>query len=46
VTYGGNTSSGDGGSQANGGGVFERRRNFGAPGFPARGVARPPYPGR
>jgi hypothetical protein len=46
VTYGGNTSSDNGGSQANGGGVFERRRNFGAPGFPARGVARPPYPGR
>jgi hypothetical protein len=46
VTYGGNTSSGTAGSQANGGGVFERHRNFADPGFPARGVARPPYPGR
>lgn len=43
VTFGGNTSSDDGGSQANGGGVFERRRNFASPAFPARGVARPPY---
>ncbi len=46
VTYGGNTSSGQAGSQANGGGTFERRRNFGDPGFPARGVARPPYHGK
>lgn len=46
LTYGGNTSSGSAGSQANGGGVFARRRNFSDPGFPARGVARPPYHGR
>lgn len=45
-TIGGNTSSGSSGSQDNGGGVFARRRNFSAPGFPARGVARPPYRGR
>jgi hypothetical protein len=45
-TIEGNTSSGPGGSQDNGGGVFRRRRNFGDPGFPARGVARPPYRGR
>jgi hypothetical protein len=43
VTYGGNTSSGNAGSQDNGGGVFARRRLFTDPGFPARGVARPPY---
>ena len=46
LTYGGNTSSGSAGSQANGGGVFARRRNFSDPAFPARGVARPPYHGR
>jgi hypothetical protein len=45
VTIEGNTSGGTGGSQDNGGGVFVRRRNFHAPGFPARGVARPPYRG-
>jgi hypothetical protein len=45
VTYGGNTSSGPTGPQANGGGVFARRRNFSDPAFPARGVARPPYRG-
>jgi hypothetical protein len=43
VTYGGNTSSGSSGSQDNGGGVFARRRSFSDRGFPARGVARPPY---
>ena len=43
VTIEGNTSPGTGGSQANGGGVYVRRRNFGAPGFPARGAARPPW---
>jgi hypothetical protein len=46
VTYGGNTSSGSSGSQSNGGGVFKRQRSFHDPGFPARGVARPPYHGR
>jgi hypothetical protein len=46
VTIEGNTSSGTGGSQANGGGVYVRRRNFSNPGFPARGAARPPYRGR
>jgi hypothetical protein len=46
ATYGGNTSSGSAGSQSNGGGVFKRGRNFADPGFPARGVARPPYRGR
>jgi hypothetical protein len=46
VTFGGNTSSGEAGSQSNGGGVFARRRDFSNPGFPARGVARPPYRGR
>lgn len=45
VTIEGNTSAGTGGSQANGGGVYMRRRNFGFSGFPARGVARPPYRG-
>jgi hypothetical protein len=43
VTYGGNTSSGNVGSQDNGGGVFARRRRFTDATFPARGVARPPY---
>jgi hypothetical protein len=43
VTIEGNTSSGNAGSQDNGGMVAIRRRNFQAPGFPARGVARPPY---
>lgn len=46
ATIGGNTSSGNAGSQFNGGGVFARRRDFSNPGFPARGVARPPYRGR
>jgi NlpC/P60 family len=45
-TIGGNTSSGNGGSQDNGGAVCLRQRNFSTPGFPARGVARPPYNGR
>jgi hypothetical protein len=45
-TIGGNTSSGTAGSQSNGGAVCLRERNFSAPGFPARGVARPPYNGR
>jgi hypothetical protein len=44
VTVEGNTSSDNRGSQDNGGGVFLRRRNLtGGGGFPARGVARPPY---
>jgi hypothetical protein len=43
VTYEGNTSSGTSGSQSNGGGCFLRRRDPHAPGFPARGYARPPY---
>lgn len=43
ATIEGNTSSGDGGSQDNGGGVFLRHRDFHAAGFPARGLARPPY---
>lgn len=42
-TVGGNTSPGDGGSQANGGGVFERRRPV-AGGFPVRGFAVPRWP--
>lgn len=42
-TVGGNTSSGDGGSQANGGGVFERTRPVGG-GFPVRGFAVPRWP--
>jgi hypothetical protein len=46
VTYGGNTSTGQLGSQSNGGGVFRRERNFADPSFPARGVARPPYSSR
>lgn len=39
-TVGWNTSSGDGGSQSNGGGVFERDRPLGG-GFPIRGFAVP-----
>lgn len=46
VTIEGNTSSGPGGSQDNGGGVFVRKRNPNDPKFPARGAARPPYRGR
>jgi hypothetical protein len=45
-TIGGNTSSGAGGSQDNGGAVCLRQRNFSNQAFPARGVARPPYTGR
>jgi hypothetical protein len=45
-TFGGNTSSGHAGSQDNGGCVAHRTdRDWSAAGFPARGVARPPWPG-
>lgn len=45
TTIEGNTSSGPGGSQSNGGGVFERHRHSDGSlaGFPIRGYARPPY---
>jgi hypothetical protein len=42
-TIEGNTSSGNSGSQSNGGGVFARKRDWRSAGFPARGIARPPY---
>lgn len=42
-TIEGNTSSGPGGSQANGGGVFRRDR-VSTPGFRIVGYARPPWP--
>jgi hypothetical protein len=43
VTIEGNTSAGAAGSQDNGGMVALRRRDWHAAGFPARGIARPPY---
>jgi hypothetical protein len=43
ITYEGNTSSGTGGSQSNGGGLFRRERNPHDASFPVRGYARPPY---
>lgn len=43
ITYEGNTSSGNGGSQDNGGGLFRRERNPRDPRCPVRGYARPPY---
>lgn len=42
-TIEGNTSSGDGGSQSNGGGVFRRQRSTSG-GFHIIGFARPPWP--
>ena len=44
-TIEGNTSSGPGGSQSNGGGVFRRHRHTDGSlsGFPIRGYARPPW---
>jgi hypothetical protein len=42
-TYEGNTSSGEAGSQDNGGVVAHRKRDWRAAGFPARGLARPPW---
>lgn len=42
-TIEGNTSSGDSGSQDNGGMVARRHRDWHTPGFPARGIARPPW---
>jgi hypothetical protein len=44
-TIEGNTSSGPGGSQSNGGGVFVRHRHTDGSlgGFPIRGYARPPW---
>lgn len=42
-TIEGNTSSGNAGSQSNGGMVAARERNWRDAGFPGRGVARPPY---
>ena len=44
LTDGGNTSSGNSGSQDNGGCVALRSRDWSASGFPARGVAPPPWP--
>lgn len=43
ITLEGNTSSGSGGSQDNGGGLFRRTRNPHDPSLPVRGYARPPY---
>ncbi len=43
ITLEGNTSPGSGGSQNNGGGLFQRTRNPHDPQFPVRGYARPPY---
>lgn len=42
-TVEGNTSSGNAGSQDNGGMVAARMRDWSSPGFPVRGFARPPW---
>lgn len=43
ITIGGNTSAPGGGSQSNGGGVFEHKDRYLTGGFPIRGYAAPPY---